>query len=680
MMWLAAAAGYCIAYLGAVTLAGGDPHLRLWIADAGLLLSPFVPLVIVCARWRDWNGRARIYWSVLAAGCALWVAGHVGWSVSELLEDQPLPWLEWPVALKLTGAVMPIIGLIAWPHAQIRGGSLATIVLDIAGVTLVSAFLFWSLIVAPGLAPYAAALGLRSLVVIATLLHVAIVGSFAGAAAAARRGPWRSGYLRLALGAGVGSLFLITNARPMAMGTYATGSLGDIGWIVPFWCFAWAAWEAPASPAPEVHAAVHWADAPTLSPLLFVPVLIPIVGYGPRFIAPLGTSIDRLCDVVTSLTLTGALGLTLVRVAVEQRARHRADYRVWLLATACEQSSDLIVIIRLSAIEYANRAFQRAFGYSLDELRLLPPEQLAAPESRDAIDALVAALRGREIGRGRLTLRRRDGSTFEAACTVAPMSSASGRTAYFVGVVRDLSDDLREQDQIVAHERLSAIQDIAAGVAHEISNPLQSVLGLAELMLLRGDLALEARADADHMRHEVDRACQIIRKLQVFVRRDPVDRQPVDLNAAARKAVAMRSSKLTAKGIRVDDRCAPQLPAVLATDDEMEHLVWQLAVNAEEAMARGGGGGVLTLRTTVEPSASAVVLEVADDGPGISPHAVGRIFEPFFSTKPVGQGLGLSIAFGIVAAHGGSLELVPTARGACFRVTLPIAQTQGART
>jgi signal transduction histidine kinase len=112
---------------------------------------------------------------------------------------------------------------------------------------------------------------------------------------------------------------------------------------------------------------------------------------------------------------------------------------------------------------------------------------------------------------------------------------------------------------------------------------------------------------------------------------------------------------------------------VFATGDDLQQVVWQLVVNAEDAMA--DGGGTLTLRTAANPSERTVVVEVADDGPGLPSHAVDRVFEPFYSTKREGerQGLGLSIAFGIVVAHGGTLELVPTDRGACFRVTLPAA-------
>ena len=324
---------------------------------------------------------------------------------------------------------MPMLGLIAWPHARIRGGSLAIVILDIAGLTLVTGFLFWSLVVAPGLAPYASAVGIRSLTALGTMLHLAIFVSLSGAAYLAGPGPWRSTYWRLAIGSGLGSVLLTANAGAMAAGTYATGSWGDIGWIIPFWGFAWAVWDAPASPEPELSPVANWIEAPTMSPLLFVPALVPLVGYGPRLIAPLGPALDRVCDVVTAATLTVALGLTLIRVAVEQRARHRSDYRLWLLATACEQTDDLIVVMRGNFIEYANRAFQLAFGYTLQDLHALPPAHLVAPAAREPWISLAAAMRRNEVGRARLTLQRRDASTFEAACSVSPIASASGTDA-----------------------------------------------------------------------------------------------------------------------------------------------------------------------------------------------------------------------------------------------------------
>src|SRR5262249_31295566 len=196
-----------------------------------------------------------------------------------------------PVALKLTGGLVPMLALAAWPHANIRGGSLATVVLDIAGLTLVTAFLFWSLIVVPGLTPTGMSVGMRSLVVVGISFHAALVASFGAVAFVAGAGPWRMVYTRLAAGAALGSLILTANVEPMAAGTYSTGAVGDIGWILPFWFYAWAASEAPASPATVASPVEGWSRGPRFSPLLLAVAAVPIVGYVPGLVAPLDVPI-----------------------------------------------------------------------------------------------------------------------------------------------------------------------------------------------------------------------------------------------------------------------------------------------------------------------------------------------------------------------------------------------------
>src|SRR5262249_46377900 len=154
-------------------------------------------------------------------------------------------------------------------------------------------------------------------------------------------------------------------------------------------------------------------------------------------------TIDHYRDLATSVTLALCCGLAVARVAVEQRGRRRADHRVWLLATACEQAAELIVVMRSQSIDYANRAFCVALGYSLDELRVMPALSLVGERSVPTLSEIVEKLRRGEIAYATMNLLRRDGTTFPASCTVAPMISTSGQTAYFVGVVRDLTDEVR---------------------------------------------------------------------------------------------------------------------------------------------------------------------------------------------------------------------------------------------
>jgi two-component system NtrC family sensor kinase len=405
--------------------------------------------------------------------------------------------------------------------------------------------------------------------------------------------------------------------------------------------------------------------------LLFFAILtVPLLGYGLVYLAPLGTAVDRLRELATAVALVGGIALILVRLRVEQRAVEWANDRVRLLAAACEHAGELIVIVGGHRVEYANDAFCRAVGYSREELELVPPIQLVAAESQADIPLLREQIREKHAVRSTTVILRRDGSTFHADWTASPILDASGRIAHIVCVVRDLTDDLRLRDQLVQSERLSAIGELVSGVAHELNNPLQSILGTAQTVLgevqdpgLKGDL--------ERVRHEADRAGRIIRNLLAFVRKSSGERVLLDVNEVVQAAVRLRVYGVEIAGIEVREEYAPDLALVAANREEIEQVVINLIMNAQEAMTGAGVGGVLSVRTAMLKDD--VVVEVGDEGPGIAPELAGRIFEPFFTTRTVasGSGLGLSVAFGIAKAHGGTLELLPTDHGACFRLRLP---------
>jgi CheY-like chemotaxis protein len=160
------------------------------------------------------------------------------------------------------------------------------------------------------------------------------------------------------------------------------------------------------------------------------------------------------------------------------------------------------------------------------------------------------------------------------------------------------------------------------------------------------------------------------------VRRSSVERGSASLNELVQSAVALRAYEFGVANIEIDADYANDLPPVRVNREEIQQVLLNLLLNAEHAMKAMGGRGQLRVRTL--RFAGGVAVEVHDNGPGVAPRVAGRIFEPFFSTKEVGQGtgLGLSIALGIVEAHGGSLILTDASQGACFRLTLPMAEAQ----
>ena len=677
MNWAIAGLAYCGLYAALVWALGDRTSARLLVGNAALLLPPFVPLAVIIRRRAAWRGRQAVFFGAIAAWAALWLIGQVGWASDEVLRSMPLPWFKWHIILQLSGSALPLIAIVAWPHRGPRSETALTATLDIAVLVSLTGFLYWSLIIAPGMDASHAALAFRSLAFIGPSVRLASVVGLVAAAAMAGQNPWRAVYARLAAGLILAFAVLIALSFITLRGDYQTGSPADIGWMLPFWFAAWAADTAPASIV-EAHSITASVPRHASPLLLFTAILIVTgVGYGLRYLMPLGDPVDRMRDLATACTLVAGIGLVMVRLRVDQRAVDRANDRVRLLATACEHAGDLILIAQGKRIEYANDAFCRAVGYTREELQSLTPAQLVAPESQAELPALRERLRAKpQVVRATTWIARKDGSTFQAAWSAAPMLDAGGRIAYIVGVIRDMTDDVRVREQLVRGERLSAIGELVSGVAHELNNPLQSIIGTLDV-LRNHAVDPTTRADIDRARAEGARAGRIIRNLLTFARKSADERLLVDLNEVVEAAVRVRAYELEMAAIKIHEDYAPNLPLVMANREQIQQLVAHLIINAHHAMASAHGRGILRVRTYLVGEQAA--LEISDDGPGVAPDVAPRIFEPFVTTKPEvsGTGFGLSSSFGIANAHGGKLELVPTAVGACFRLTLPGAGFPG---
>jgi PAS domain S-box-containing protein len=672
-MWAIAGIVYAAAYVGLVSALGDRSGARLLVGNIALLLPPFAPLFVILRRRHDWHGRQAVFWGAIAAWPALWLIGQIGWSADEVLRSVNQPWFRWHIIPQLTGSALPFIALVAWPHRGVRRATALTAAIDITVLGFLTGFLYWSLIIAPGMNPDHAAVGLRALAIIGPLVRLVAVVALVAAAVAADSRAWSAVYQRMAAGMILAFIVLIGLSMLTMRGEYQTGSVSDIGWMLPFFFTAWAAATAPVSPA-ESRSIVMWQPARRSPALLFAAVLVvPLIGFGLGYLMPVGEPIDRLREMAASLTLVAAVALVMLRLRVEQFELDRANNRVRLLATACEQAGELIIIVRGNRIEFANDAFCRAVGYTRQELEQVEPVQMVAVESRSDLPALREAIRSRQVVRATTKMLRKDGTTFTAAWNAAPILDASGKVSTIVGVIRDLTDDLTLRDQLVRSERMSAIGQLISGVAHELNNPLQSIIGSLEL-LLNEPTDPDIRDDLERARREAGRAVRIVRNLLAFVRRAPDERLLMDVNEIVRAVVNLRVYELEVGGIVVREHYAAELPLVLVSREEIQQVLANLIINAQQAMSVRGRG-VLTVRTFA--SGNDVTVEVCDDGPGVAPEVGGRIFEPFVSTKSSSGGLGLSLSFGIATAHGGSLDLIPSDVGACFRMTLPGAGYPG---
>jgi signal transduction histidine kinase len=240
---------------------------------------------------------------------------------------------------------------------------------------------------------------------------------------------------------------------------------------------------------------------------------------------------------------------------------------------------------------------------------------------------------------------------------------------------RGMREELQSlQRQVIRQERLAAVGQLVSGVAHEINNPLQAILGFAELLQMQAQLPDDVRADLKLIQKESARACGIIRNLALFARQQQGEAGSLSLSDVITSVSELRQRRLESEDIelRVEDNSAQQ---VLAALPELQQVVLNFVVNAEQSIVMSGRlPGRITIRTRDENDH--VVLEVEDTGPGIPPENEAKLFQPFYTTKPVGQGtgLGLSVSYGIIDSLDGRIgyRRAP-AGGAIFYFELPAA-------
>lgn len=294
----------------------------------------------------------------------------------------------------------------------------------------------------------------------------------------------------------------------------------------------------------------------------------------------------------------------------------------------------------------------------------LAPE--AIPMARER---LAAAFRG-ELQRFEAPFRRGEGARGVAAVVCAPVREAGGIPRVLV-VARDVTEAKQAAAQLQQAEKLAALSQLVSGVAHEINNPTAIISGVAQTLLL-DDLRAEPREMLQVIHDEATRIGRITANLLAFARAGGTQRAFVDLNDLVHRTFALQAYHLTTLNIAVTLELDPAGPQIWASAAEIQQVVLNLLINAEQALVTVPPPRTITIRTSADERHA--LLEVADSGPGIPPDIRHRIFDPFFTTKPqgVGTGLGLSICYGIAEEHGGRIWVESeSGRGARFCVLLP---------
>ncbi len=318
-----------------------------------------------------------------------------------------------------------------------------------------------------------------------------------------------------------------------------------------------------------------------------------------------------------------------------------------------------------------NAEFERQTGRDITELQSMHIWELSPPDQTEMASSVF--LEGREkggLGSTEMLLVRPQGDRIPVEFTARAVEIA-GRQ-YMQSISRDITERKTMEEQLIVTDRLATIGELASGIAHELNNPLTSVIGFSELVM-RKEVPEEAREYLEIINREAKRTSGIVRNLLTFARKQAPTKEPVDVQSVLQVILDLRAYEEKVSNVEVSTRFAPDLPEIMADGSQLQQVFLNVVLNAEQAMLDASGRGTLTI--TTERSGNAIRVSFADDGPGISEDDLGHIFDPFFTTKDVGKGtgLGLSICYGIVTEHGGKMYAESeVGKGTTFTVELPI--------
>jgi PAS domain S-box-containing protein len=322
----------------------------------------------------------------------------------------------------------------------------------------------------------------------------------------------------------------------------------------------------------------------------------------------------------------------------------------------------------------SNPGLRRMLGYSAEELEGMHFAEFTHPADVEADEALFRELLAGERGSYSITKRyiRKDGGQLWANLYASLVRDDQGEPQFGVGLLEDVTEQRKAQEALIRSEKLALTGRLAASLAHEINNPLQSVIGCLDLA--RESLEEEQPVDARRMlqigAEELERAASIVTQLRDLNRPADVEqREPVDVKDLLERVLLLTERQCRKRRVEVDWGPEPDLPWLTVAPDQIKQVFLNLVLNAVEAMPDGGR---LAVRATCTDDPQGVCFTFADTGRGIPPDVLPDVFDPFFTTKTEGLGLGLYVTQRIVDAHAGRIDVESqVGQGTTFTVWLP---------
>jgi PAS domain S-box-containing protein len=369
----------------------------------------------------------------------------------------------------------------------------------------------------------------------------------------------------------------------------------------------------------------------------------------------------------------GALADITERRAMEKRLHQQQEFARRLV----DSFPDLIFVVdNERRYTFVSPKVEEVLGYQTDETIGTIFGERTHQEDRSAVLAVFDdLLQGkRNFSSIELRVRHKQGEWRRLRCHFSPLSSESGKIEGVVISGRDITEVKRLEEQLIQAEKLAAMGQMLAGVAHELNNPLTAILGASELLRDRAGIDENTKRQLDMTHRQARRAARIVQNLLEFSRPASPQKKALDLNAVIDRTLQLHEHSFRRNSIQVDFTPSPGLPPTVGDANQLIQIFLNLVGNAEHAIREIRPSGRIQIR--LGKKGSRIFATFQDDGAGIKPEVLPKIFDPFFTTKRPGggTGLGLSICMSIVREHGGDMEVESLpAGGAAFTVYLPIA-------
>ena len=387
-------------------------------------------------------------------------------------------------------------------------------------------------------------------------------------------------------------------------------------------------------------------------------------------------------------TLIRTMQNTLAMHSVQQE-QHTAEESLRKLSQVVEQSADTVIVTdRHGTIEYVNPAFEVLTGYQRQEVCGQTPRLLKSGEQGPEIyQEMWKAILAGDVFRGILVNRKKNGELYYVEESICPVRDSSGQVTHFVANGRDLTERLRLEAQLLQSQKMDAIGKLAGGVAHDFNNLLTIITSYAELALDSVPQNSPLESKIQEILLAARRAAELTRQLLAFSRKQPQALRVADLNPVIAR-IANTLPRLIGEDIQFTFSPGDGLGRVRVDPLQIEQILMNLAANARDAMPQGGSLRIETSNVRLDddyvdrkhaviPLGRYALITVSDDGTGIPPQHLPHIFEPFYTTKPLGQGTGLGLAtvYGIVKQNKGFIWAYsePT-MGTVFKIYLPCVE------